>query len=120
MVPRPTSRIKYSPRQFLLLAQEHFQDAPRCSNGEFCMYGETGCAVGFALTYEDAAIFDGKQGDTSVGQMLVAYPDIYSDYFGNIDIEMLHSLQVLHDYKGDNWRNNLLHGIKMYLNDYPE
>lgn len=100
---RPTQRPDqpYTREQFLRGAHQHFvvEGNPRCVNEDGqCLYGKTGCAVGWGFTAEDAETLD-KGAGVRIWAVMREYPDIYFAYFDDSDetLDMLRRLQSVHD-----------------------
>lgn len=102
---RPTVRpsAPYTRCQIKDMVWNHFivEGYPQCvdANSNFCIYGQTGCAVGCVMTQADAEYID-STGFIPVG---ILPAKIYSAYFNRIDIEFLEELQEWHDERSNNF-----------------
>lgn len=108
---RPVSRpaTPYSLQDVFNNTWHHFvvEKNPQCKiitdledNEGYCIYAQSGCAIGCMITIEDAQTWDtasySAQG-FGIVDVKIRFPDVYRVYFGNINEYLLQDLQRIHD-----------------------
>ncbi len=99
---RPLTRPKkpYCNTEIYHNIQRHFvtDQSPRCMNDNqnSCLYGKTGCGIGFMFTQKDADFID-RHGALTIKQLHKKFPGVYKAYFTDEQLPTLILIQKLHD-----------------------